>query len=57
MKGFNYFCAVEDSDLIKYVVDNFDYTFFPSSYDIEIKMLCEGVENFEIFGTPDSEEI
>jgi hypothetical protein len=29
VKGFNYMCAVEDTDLIKYLVNQFDYTFFP----------------------------
>ncbi len=33
VKGFNYFCAVDDLDLAKHLVDHFDYTFFPSSYD------------------------
>jgi hypothetical protein len=57
VKGFNYFCAVEDSDLIKFVVDHFDYTFFPSAYNIEITLSCPGVLNLEVFGTPDSENI
>lgn len=36
--GFNYFCAVETDDLKKYLYDNFDYTFFPFAYDIEISI-------------------
>lgn len=38
IKGFNYFCAVEDSDLQKYLVDNFSYTFFPLAYKVEIEL-------------------
>lgn len=37
-KGFNYFCATEDSDLQKYLVDNFDYTFFPAAYKVSIEL-------------------
>jgi hypothetical protein len=33
IKGFNYFCAIEDSDLMQYLVNKFDYTFFVSSLD------------------------
>ena len=43
VKGFNYFCAVEDSDLIKHVVDNFDFTFFPCLYKVVITLECPGV--------------
>lgn len=57
VRGFNYFCAVEDSDLIKFVVDNFDYTFFPSAYDLEVSLHCEGVQSIEVFGSPDAEEL
>ena len=36
IRGFNYLCAVEDTDLIKYLVDQFDYTFFPFLEDLYI---------------------
>lgn len=29
VKGFNYFCAVENQDLQTYLADRFDYNFFP----------------------------
>ncbi len=29
-------CAVEDLDLVKYLVDQFDFTFFPFLEDLEI---------------------
>jgi hypothetical protein len=53
VKGFNYFCAIEDSDLMKHIVDNFDYTFFPCLYDDVITLECPGIQNIEVFGTPD----
>ncbi len=34
IRGFNYFCAVETDDLKKYLFENFDWTFFPSSYEM-----------------------
>ncbi len=41
VKGFNYLCAVEDSDLIKHLVDHFDYTFFPCTFDTVINLESE----------------
>ena len=38
IRGFNYFCATETEDLKKYLFENFDWTFFPSSHDIEISI-------------------
>ena len=43
IKGFNYFCAIEDVDLIKHLVDHFDYTFFISCYDKEIVIESEDI--------------
>jgi hypothetical protein len=34
IKGFNYFCATEDSDLKIHLSDHFDYTFFPVATNI-----------------------
>jgi len=54
IKGFNYFAAVKDEDLKKYLFENFDWTFFPSSHNIELKLKSENVKTFEVFGTPDA---
>lgn len=56
-KGFNYFCATEDSDLQKYLVDNFDYTFFPVVYNVFIELESQDVLTYEVYGTPDSKEV
>lgn len=57
VKGFNYFCAVENSDLQKYLYDNFDWTFFPSAYDIEISLHSDNVKFFQVFGSPDASKV
>ena len=57
IKGFNYFCAVETEDLNKYLFENFDWTFFPSCYDMEITLKSDNVRCFEVFGSPDSERV
>lgn len=57
VRGFNYFCAVEDSDLIKHIVDNFDFTFFPCYFDEIITLECPGILSIEVFGTPDSDKV
>lgn len=44
MKGFNYFCAVENSDLQTYLADRFDYNFFPCVKKVEIEVESEEVE-------------
>lgn len=38
IKGFNYFSATQDDDLKKYLFENFDYTFFPSTYDVKVTL-------------------
>ena len=45
---------MEESDLQKYLFDHFDWTFFPSAYDVEILLESDNVKVFEVFGTPDS---
>lgn len=57
IRGFNYFCATENTDLQKYLVDNFDYTFFPLAYNIQIQLNTQNLLTFDIFGTPDSKEV
>lgn len=57
VRGFNYFCAIEDEDLKKYLFENFDYTFFPSNYDIEIGLESDNVAFFEVFGTTDKDKV
>ena len=53
VKGFNYFCALEDKDLIKSLVDNFDYTFFPFAFNIEISLESSDIDNIEVYGSND----
>jgi hypothetical protein len=38
VKGFNYLCAVEEDDLQTYLVDQFDYTFFPCVQNAVIRV-------------------
>ena len=37
-------CAVEEQDLQTYLVDQFDYTFFPCVQDVTIKVESESIE-------------
>jgi Mg-chelatase subunit ChlD len=55
VRGFNYFCAVETSDLNKYLFENFDFTFFPCAYDIEVTLESNDVKFFNVYGTSDSD--
>jgi len=57
LKGFNYFCAVEDDHLKKYLFENFDYTFFPSNYDIKLEIESDNIACFEVFGTTDAKRV
>lgn len=36
VKGFNYFCAINQDDIKKYVFETFDFGFFPAAYDLDI---------------------
>lgn len=53
VRGFNYFCAVEDKDLDTYLVERFDYTFFPCVSDVKIKISSNGIKDIQVFGSPD----
>ena len=57
VKGFNYFSATKDDDLKKYLFENFDYTFFPATYDVVITLESEMVTGVEVFGSPDSKDV
>ena len=48
---------MEQSDLIKYLFENFDYTFFPCAYDIEVSLESEDVKFFNVYGTADSDQV
>ena len=57
VKGFNYFCATEVDDLKKYLFENFSFTFFPDTFDIEISIENENIKSIEVFGTVDSAKV
>ena len=57
IKGFNYFCAVNQEDIKKYVFETFDFGFFPSASNVVINLDSEEVTEIEVFGTPDSDKI
>lgn len=40
-----------------YLFENFDYTFFPCLYDIEIRLKSSNVSMFNTFGTPDNDKV
>lgn len=57
VKGFNYFCAVNEDDIKKYVFETFDFGFFPAAYSLEITISSEDLESFEVFGVPDAADV
>lgn len=57
MKGFNYFCAVNQEDIKKYVFETFDFGFFPVCHELEVTLSAEGVNSFEVFGSTDSKNV
>lgn len=57
VKGFNYFCATETGDLKKYLFENFSFTFFPDTYDIEISVTNPNIRSIEVYGTNDSAKV
>lgn len=57
VKGFNYFCATELGDLKKYLFENFSFTFFPDTYDIEISVKNSNIKSIEVFGTNDAAKV
>ena len=57
VKGFNYFSATKDEDLKKYLFENFDYTFFPANYDLQIELESDSITDIKVFGSPDSDNV
>lgn len=57
VRGFNYFCATQIDDLNRYLFRNFDFTFFPSNYDVDIRLVSDNVKGVEVFGTNDAEKV
>jgi hypothetical protein len=57
IKGFNYFCAVNQEDIKKYVFETFDFGFFPSANNIQIDIDSKDIAGIEVFGTPDSDKV
>ena len=57
VKGFNYFCATEIDDLKKYLFENFSFTFFPDTFDIQISVSNKNTNSIEVYGTVDSSKV
>lgn len=57
VRGFNYFCAVNENDIKKYVFETFDFGFFPSAFDVGIILQSQDLIKFEAYGTPDSQRV
>ena len=43
IKGFNYFCAVNQEDIKKYIFETFDFGFFPSATNIQVDIEAEDI--------------
>ena len=46
-------CAVDDEDLQTYLVDQFDYTFFPAAQNISIAIQSPSIESIKVYGSVD----
>lgn len=56
VRGFNYFCAVENADLKTYLADRFDYTFFPCAENITIKLISDKITGIKVYGSADEDQ-
>ena len=57
MKGFNYFCAVNQDDIKKYIFENFNFAYFPSAFNLNISLQSEDVTSFKVFGSTDASDV
>ena len=57
VRGFNYFSAVNEDDLMKYVFHTFDFGFFPAAHDIELHIEANNLKSFQVYGSTDSEQV
>ena len=56
IKGFNYFCAVKESDLKQYIEDTFCTGFFPNAVNIKVRLYSKGLKQIQVYGAPDSQK-
>jgi hypothetical protein len=57
VKGFNYFCAINNADIKKHIFEEFNFNFLSVAHHVEISLEAENVMSFETFGAPDSSEV
>ena len=57
MKGFNYFCAIDQDDIKRYVFENFNFVYFPSAFNLHISIESDDLKAFKVFGSTDSSEV
>ena len=57
IKGFNYFSAVNEEDLMKYIFHTFDFGFFPVAHDIELAISAKNLKSFQVYGSTDADQV
>ena len=57
IKGFNYFSAVNEEDLMKYIFHTFDFGFFPAAHDIELNIKANNLKSFQVYGSTDADQV
>lgn len=51
-RGSNYFCATDDAQLRRCLVDDFAFNMFPAAFDINISVCAGVLEVDSVYGTP-----
>lgn len=51
-KGSNYFCATDESQLRECIVDDFDFNYFPSAFEINLSVRSAHLKVASVYGTP-----
>ena len=57
IKGFNYFSAVNEEDLMKYIFHTFDFGFFPVAHDIELSIKVNNLKSFQVYGSTEADQV
>ena len=57
IKGFNYFSAIDDEDLMKHIFHNFDFVYFPIAHHVSLRLKTDNVKSIEVFGSGSDEQV
>ena len=51
-KASNYFCIVQEQEMLQTIVQGFAYNFFPSTFNVTLALECGSFQVQDVYGVP-----